>query len=53
VALVAVIPAKPAERARAGIHLFSKPLDSRWSLPSSDVIGGGNDDKMRRADDAI
>ena len=29
VALIAVIPAKPAERARAGIHLFSKPLDGR------------------------
>jgi len=29
VVLIAVIPAKAAERARAGIHLFSKPLDSR------------------------
>jgi len=36
VVLIAVIPAKSAERARAGIHLFSKPLDSRLR---------GNDDK--------
>src|SRR6266700_3045494 len=49
VALPLVIPAKRAERARAGIHLLSKPLDSRGSLPSSEAIGGGNDDQKYSA----
>jgi hypothetical protein len=39
----------PASLNVGEFNLFSKPLDSRWSLPSSALIGGGNDDKKYAA----